>query len=148
MFFIFLFLLIFLRIQTDFCSLFSFCNGRKKERILKCKNCWFLVLFLWAEKELSWVPVETEKMGSSSVISPEDVLESIGSLRSKIINQLKANVILSLYTLVCIQYICTHLYVWYWIGASSGFWGVLGSVLACVIEPNELVFLFVLLVYS
>lgn len=41
-------------------------------------------------------------MGSSSVISPEDVLESlmndgtIDALRLKIINQLKANVILSL----------------------------------------------------
>ncbi|TXG65326.1 hypothetical protein EZV62_006601 [Acer yangbiense] len=88
-------------------------------------------------------------MGSSSVISPEDVLESlmndgtIDSLRLKIINQLKAIVILSLsslYTLVYV-YICTHLYVCYGIGASSGFWGILGSVLACVIEPNELVFL-------
>lgn len=42
-------------------------------------------------------------MGSSSVITPEDVLESlmndgtIDSLRLKIINQLKANVILSIH---------------------------------------------------
>lgn len=45
-------------------------------------------------------------MGSSSVITPEDVLESlmndgtIDSLRLKIINQLKANVIPSLYLFV------------------------------------------------
>ncbi|TXG65312.1 hypothetical protein EZV62_006587 [Acer yangbiense] len=54
-------------------------------------------------------------MGSSSVISPQDVLESlmndgtIDSLRLKIINQLKANVplSLSLYTLV---WFCSYMY--------------------------------------
>lgn len=51
---------------------------------------------------------ENRIMGSSSVISPEDVLESlmndgtIDALRLKIINQLKANVILSLSLGLCI----------------------------------------------
>lgn len=52
-----------------------------------------------AEVGLCW----RRRMGSSSVITPEDVLESlmndgtIDSLRLKIINQLKANVILSIH---------------------------------------------------